>query len=203
MYPVYVPPDEHDLEIPEEPFKIGTHVRGEGIVEFQYNNVFQRQQTEERERLVIAPATGHIDILLRLVREIPSPYWVLYILMVSHTESVETGRYQLDEEFDEDGIRSFLSEFREFFEGDARHHLWVGSRVDDSLLVYDQHNVIYAYGLVDQFAAILNAQGLHEGEVNYPFPHTHHFRSSLDHYEAELLDRHPWTRYPLEEQDEE
>ncbi|MEZ0325811.1 MAG: hypothetical protein ACAH95_07880 [Fimbriimonas sp.] len=190
-------------DITEEPFKIGTHVRGEGIVEFQYENVFQRQDGTIPPRIVVAPAAKHVDLLIRLTREMPPPYWVLYILMVPHTESVQPGRYQLMEEFDEDGIRRLLSSFQEFFEGDARHHLWIGSRKDRSLLVYDQHNVIYAYGPVDQFASILQAQGLREDEVVYPYPHTHHFRTSLDRFEAELLDRYEWAWSPLEEEDDD
>ena len=46
--------------------------------------------------------------------------------------------------------------------------------------------MIYAYGPIDQFAAILRAQGLREEEVNYPYPHTHHFRSSLDEWGREI-----------------
>lgn len=201
-YPISMP-EERDLEITEEPFKIGTHVRGEGIVEFRYDNVFQRQTTAGPERLIVAPESGHVDVLLRLTREMPTPYWVLYILLVPHTAEVRAGRYQLNLDFDEESLRRLLVNFREFFEGDARHHLWIGSRADQSLLVYDQHDVIYAYGPIDQFAAILRAQGLNEAEVNYPYPHTHHFRSSLDDYEIDLLREYDWNWYPLESEDED
>jgi hypothetical protein len=190
------------MELPEEPFKIGTHERGSGIVEFHYDDVWQRQSTSSPERLLIAPANDHIGILLRLIREMPPPYWVLYVLLVPHS-GAEAGRYQLDNEFDSGQIKAFLEDFREFFEGDARHNLWVGSRADSSLLVYDQHDVIYAYGPIDQFAAILTAQGLRQSDVAMPFPHTHHFRSTLDHCEQRLLREFDWQWFPLEEEDDE
>jgi hypothetical protein len=195
--------EDAPFEFSEEPFKIGTHVRGEGIVEFRYENTFQRQMTEERERLVIAPSNDHIEVILRLIREMTPPYWVLYILMVPHHDSSRAGRYQLGGSWDDDASRELLTSFKDFFEGDARHHLWIGSNSDRSMVVYDQHNVIFAYGPVDQFAAILQAQGLQEGPVNYPYPHTHHFRSAFDHFEQELLTHYSATWYPLEDGDED
>ena len=185
--------------ISEEPFKIGTHLRGQGIVEFRYDDVFEPQLDRDPQRLLIAPEHRHVDLIQRLIREIPPPYSVLYILVAPHSGARE-GRYMLTEQT-EDHLNELLIANREYLEGDARHHLWLGSETDGSLLVYDQHNVIYAYGQLDQYSAILKAQGLHAGRVQFPYPHTHHFRSSLNHYEADLLAAHDWQWNPLEEED--
>lgn len=185
--------------ISEEPFKIGMHQRGEGIVEFQYNHVYEPQLDRQPQRLLIAPQGGQVDLLLRLAREMPAPYSILYVLVAPQSEAAK-GRYLLSERSDED-VFELLTSFREFFEGDARHHLWIGSETDGSLLVYDQHNVIYAYGALDQFSAILRAQGLEAGQVHFPFPHTHHFRSSMNAFEDRLLGQYPWLWNPLEDVD--
>lgn len=185
--------------ISEEPFKIGTHVRGQGIVEFLYDDVFEPQLERDPQRLLIAPSQNHIELIRRLSRELPPPYTILYILVAPQSDAM-AGRYMLCEQSPET-LNELLVANREFFEGDARHHLWIGSETDGSLLVYDQHNVIYAYGQIEQFSAILRAQGLHPSRVQFPFPHTHHFRSQLTHFENELLDAYHWKWNPLEDED--
>jgi hypothetical protein len=197
MYP-YVMADPEKL-ISEEPFKIGTHSRGEGIVEFRYDDVFEPQLEREPQRLLIAPGGRHVDLLMRLSREMPPPYSILYIL-VAPRSGARAGRYMLGGQSDST-LNELLETNREYLEGDARHHIWIGSESDGSLLVYDQHNVIYAYGQIDQFSAILRACGMHAGRVQFPYPHTHHFRSTLDHFEADLLRRYPWQWNLLEEED--
>jgi hypothetical protein len=185
----------------ETPFRLGTHLRGEGIVEFRYADTFELQETEERERLLIAPSGRQVDLLLRLMREMSGPFSLLYILLAPHTNA-RAGRYLASGQSHE-AVQALLEAFRDYFEGDARHHVWIGAEGDGSLLVYDQHNVIYAYGPVEQFASILMAQGLRQDTVEFPFPHTHHFRSVFDGHEDRLLSEFEWEYSPLEPEDEE
>jgi len=185
----------------EMPFKVGIHRRRDGIVEFRYANTFERQDTEQNPRLLIAPSEGQVELLLRMLRELNSPYSLMYVLLAPHTDA-RPGRY-LVSGLSEDETRTLLLGFRTFFEGDARHHLWIASERDNALLVYDQHNVIYAYGPIDQFSAILAAQGLQQSKTEFPYPHTHHFRSSMNVYEDLLLREFDWQWSPLLPEDEE
>jgi hypothetical protein len=186
--------------IVEEPFKIGTHRRGEGIVQHRYGDTWQREPSSERERLRIAPASGQVEVLKRLARELPGPYTLLYVLVAPQT-GAQPGRYVLQQSLDEREMHDFLGAFREFFEGDARHHLWIGAS-DGSLLVYDQHDLIYAYGPLDRLGEAATDMGLREAPVEMPFPHTHHFRSTMDSFEERLLSEFLWNWLPLEEEDE-
>jgi hypothetical protein len=95
-----------------------------------------------------------------------------------------------------------MTDFRDFFEGDGRHHVWVGSGQNDGLLVYDQHNVIFAYGPLKQYKSILLSHGFRESKFWFPAPHTHSFVPRYDDEEERLMTEHQWKHFPLQEGDE-
>jgi hypothetical protein len=71
------------------------------------------------------------------------------------------------------------------------------------LLVYDNHNVIYAYGNLDAHKNVLAESGLHETEmIRFPVPHVHHYNSEFDSEEVNLLQHFTWKQFPLQESDE-
>jgi hypothetical protein len=71
------------------------------------------------------------------------------------------------------------------------------------MLVYDRHNVIYAYGPLDRFIAVLNSAGLTESkQVHFPSPHAHHYHPEFDADEKRILRTEEWTISPLRPGDE-
>jgi hypothetical protein len=73
------------------------------------------------------------------------------------------------------------------------------------MLVYDRHNLIYAYGPLPEFVAILMRQGLTEVQpdsIVVPDPHSHHYHPVFDSDAERLLNSLEWKRSPLPEQDE-
>ena len=94
-------------------------------------------------------------------------------------------------------MESFLLEFKEYFESDGRHHLWVKSLPEWSTLVYDQHNVIYAYGRLQEFTEILKDNGFQKGSVSFPVPHSHNYNPENDDAEERLLQHWAWLESPL------
>lgn len=72
-----------------------------------------------------------------------------------------------------------------------------------SILVYDNHNVIYAYGPLDAFERILLAQGLARAEnVAFPVPHMHRYNVEFDEQAKSLLSYWNWIHFPLQESDD-
>ena len=72
------------------------------------------------------------------------------------------------------------------------------------MLVYDRHNVIYAYGALDKFKKILTAQALAETpKIKVPSPHVHYYNKEYDADCRALLEYWSWQRSPLREQDED
>ena len=100
-------------------------------------------------------------------------------------------------------IEAFLATYREFLEGDGRHALWVASVAGQGTLVYDRHNVIYAYGPLEAFEDVLTARGLRRGRVELPVPHSHHYHDAYDTAETRLLGAFDWIHTPLRDGDED
>jgi hypothetical protein len=164
---------------------------------FEYVNSWAIEETSGGDRLAIATGSGYIQLLGTLARCLEPPYLLLYVLAIPRGGG-EPGRYQSNYSFSAVQLQDFLSEYSEFIERDARHNLWIRSSSAEGMLVYDRHNVIYAYGPLDQFIAELNSAGLVEAkEVRVPSPHAHHYHAEFDSEEIRILRNEDWTIPPL------
>jgi hypothetical protein len=164
-------------------------------------HVFERIRTKGVERLIIAPRGDHIDLMMDLGRVLPEPFGILYVLVVSRSDR-PPARYQSASPSSRDEMETFLSEFREFFEGDGRHHLWVTSLESNATLVYDRHELIYAYGPLDAFEQVLRSRGLGAGHVPPPQTHQHSYNAKYDKEEDRIMKYWSWIPFPLQPSDE-
>jgi hypothetical protein len=129
-------------------------------------------------------------------------FYLLYVLVVTRDHS-KPGRYQSPEPVSKQDLFEFLNRFEKFLESDGRHHLWVKSIGGPDLLVYDRHNVIYAYGSLDKFKRILTTAGLAETtSIKIPDPHVHYYNQEYDADCRTLLKYWNWQHFPLGENDE-
>jgi hypothetical protein len=168
----------------------------------EYPNVWAVEKTTGPDRLVIAPASGHVHLLKALFSVLQGPFWILYVLLVSRKDNLP-GRYQCPGPVSREECESFLVQYREYFEGDGRHHIWVGAEYGAGLLIYDHHNVIYAYGPLEEFKVVLRASGLTQTDhVRFPVPHTHHYHSHFDEQEERILKHWEWRRSELQSGDD-
>ena len=173
-------------------------------IEFKYSNCWALEKTSGPERMVIAPVGDYVAIIEHLAAVMNEPLFVLYVLVIPRNGTAERGRYQSPLPISLGELRTFLRQFRSFLENDGRHHLRVGSADKSSLLVYDRHNVVYAYGPIEPFKRVLDAVGLCESEaIRFPVPHTHHYNAEFDEEEKRLLAHWPWKVFPLQETDEQ
>jgi hypothetical protein len=169
---------------------------------YDYGDVFAIEKTSGRDRLVIAPSAHHVSVMTGLLQIMPEPFGILYVLTVPRGGG-EEGRYQVANPVDRIEVEKFLNTFEKYFESDARHHIWVASTSSSDVLVYDKHNVIYAYGRLPQFESVILNRGLAKVEcVGLPSPHTHHYHHAFDQDEQALLHYWDWKRSPLQESDE-
>jgi hypothetical protein len=99
-------------------------------------------------------------------------------------------------------LQLFLWTFQNFFEGDGRHHVWVASPESNNLLVYDQHNVIFAYGETSAFEDVVLAEGLRYQDFWFPCPHGHRFHPSNSSVEDELMAFFDWKHFDLQPGDD-
>jgi hypothetical protein len=167
---------------------------------YEYPNIWTREKTSGSDRLVIAPSSNHVELIQKLIEQMGGPFLLLYVLVVPRGESV-AGRYQ-SEPINAEELNRFLHRYKNFLEKDARHNLWIRSS-DDSMLVFDRHNIIYAYGPLEMFASTLTSSGLNEAtDISFPDPHSHHYQSEFDDPERQILQEQSWVRSPLRKGDE-
>jgi hypothetical protein len=183
-------------------YKFGWLPDGTNIERYQYPNAWAREKTTGQDRLVIAPTTLYVEILKTLTACMQGPYLLLYVLVVPRAKG-EAGRYESEFSFTLEQVEKFLDDHAASLENDARHNLWIRSTSGNELLVYDRHNVIYAYGPLEQFIAALASRGLTESEqIRFPSPHAHQYHPEFDLDQQHILQNESWVVSPLRPTDE-
>jgi hypothetical protein len=177
---------------------------GEDIraVNYRYGDIFQSEMKPKVNRFIIGPNRGHIDLMLSLAKTWDGSFFILYILLTPDSERRKPGRYQCPYPLSEKDLRIFCDKFRGFLEGDGRHHFWIASIENRGMLIYDQHDIIYAYGNLEMYKSILLQADYTERPVNIPSPHTHHFWPENHEQGEALLEYFEWVYSPLHPYDE-
>jgi len=162
---------------------------------FRHPNAYLKQDG----RILATVTTSYVDLILSLASRLTSPFEVLYVLIVAEEEL--EGRYQLSPLRDFDELAGFLNPYRNFFEQDARHDIWVRSEQDQAMIVYDHHDMLCLYGKEELFEEVLLAEGLNPGPCEIPFPHFHNYNHGFDGLLHELLATPGLVKEPLTEHD--
>lgn len=171
-------------------------------VEHSFAPIFMEQTIKTgNTRLVVGVPSKNAKIFTHLVDSLAPPYLLLYVLHTPRSED-QAGRYQ-SPELDSQGLHNFLDRFSCFLSLDARHDIWAYSPSENATIVWDRHNLIYAYGPVQRFSSILTEIGFSTGAPNASFPHQHHYRKELDIDAAALLSALDWQYTPLHPEDEQ
>ena len=182
-------------------YKLSVQV-GNDWVEHSHNPVFKTQGADnEARRLVAGVPKGDSSVFRALVNQLTPPYFFLYVLHTSRGEG-EPGRYQ-SPALERDEFNAFLDLYSSFWSGDGRHDVWAHSPSENATVVWDRHNLIFAYGPLDRFASALRSMGFEEGNPNSSFPHQHHYRQEFDDDATAILSAINWSRSPLCPSDEQ
>ncbi len=180
--------------------KLGQIVDGVEVP-FRFANQFLVEDNDRVQRLVIAPKGDHIELALILADLFPEPYWVLLIQLVSGER--QPGRYESDRGFTHEQLSRFCREHTEFLEGFGSHHFWIASKESEGLIVYDQHNYLYAYGDLPVLASLLTYRGFTEVEsFELPDPHIHFFHPEHAGLQEAFFESCDWRRTELRPEDD-
>jgi hypothetical protein len=162
----------------------------------EYGKIFEIESTPSFTRLKIASDHEQIELLLKLCLNLTPPYFIHYVLVTSSLGN-QLARYRSNEINSLKSVSEFLNEFKEFLEFDGRHHIWISNKDNSEILVYDQHNVIFSYGQLNNQLAILKAEGYKQTSFNFPYPHAHHFNPEFNILEEKILKYWPWVLFGL------
>ena len=110
---------------------------------------FSLPDEESHQRISAGVPGSDPEVFLRLARCLEEPLLLLHILHTTRGEA-EPARFQSPElSFQE--IEAFISAFRPFLANDSRFDLWVHSPSQQATLAWDRHDMLYAYGPLDDY----------------------------------------------------
>ncbi len=181
-------------------YKFTKMLSDNSFVNNEYGKVFETETTNAYQRLKIGADNKQIDLMLKLCENLNPPYFILYVLVVPR-HGHEQGRYQSRPIENINEVRLFFNEYKDYLETDGRHHVWIGTVDNSGILIYDQHNVIFAYGSLEKYKRTLRTLGFHEKPFSFPVPHAHRFNTDNDQFEEKILQHWDWSIFPLTEHD--
>ena len=152
-------------------------------------------------RLVAAVPAGDAATFQSLAGSLETPCMLLYVLHTPRGEG-SAGRYQ-SPPLSADELPAFITRYAAFLTDDARFDLWVHSPSQQATVVWDRHNLIYAYGPIERFVSTLTMRGFEEGEPGVHGEHMHHYREEYDRDAAAVLEEFAWIHSPLRPDDEQ
>ena len=177
--------------------------RGGKVGAFPNERIFEMETYPEWSRVKAAIPREQIPQILQIARAWKeTSFGILYVLKSPRLDH-EPARYQSASPCDFEELRVFLFSFQNYFEQDARHELWVIGISSGKQVVYDEHNLLYIYGMDEECKKLFAREGLAEGAISIPAAHSHNFHSELDSFEDKIFKYWEWVKYPLEPADED
>ena len=177
-------------------FKLGC-LKAEVWVEHSHSPLFERG---DRRIVATAPA-GDVTVFRKLTQSLEPPLFLLYVLHTPRGEGLP-GRYQSPSLSSID-LDSFLDRFSDFLTCDSRFDLWAYSPGMQATVVWDRHNLIFAYGPLADFERCLLGLGFSHGTPSMNFEHQHNYHAEFDSSAAAVLEYFAWSHTPLKAEDEQ
>ena len=171
-------------------------------VEHSFPPVFAVEATQDGSGRIATCAPGGDPLIFQcLLLLLEPPYVLLYVLHTPRGEG-PAGRYQ-SPELTSVQFQSLMERFEGYLRADGRFDLWGYSVSDESFIVWDRHNRVFAYGPPEPYASTLRGMGFHSGDIRIPAPHSHHYRPEFDADASALLATFDWVYIPLRPEDEQ
>jgi hypothetical protein len=184
------------LLLPEDfKSKLGAWDPAKGWVPMTYKNCFVKQSISGVSRILIATSGSSTELVSDLLGFYPEPYRLAYLL-VTPPDGFQPMKYEV-EGFSVKQVTEFFEQYRDFLEGDARHHIWIHSASGGGTLICDEHDWVYAYGAQEPVGKYLVERGFELEMPEIPFPHLHNESSSNDTVMRELLGHFEWKAQPV------
>ena len=161
-------------------------------VVYKHERLYNRISSSSGIERIVACAPEFDDrLFISLISQSQEPFYILYVLHTPRGEG-EPGRYQSPELFHSE-IINFVEKYKKFFKVDSRFDIWVHSPDSESTIVWDRHDLIHCYGVLDQCEKVLKESSFPSGEPSINFVHAHHYHAEFDIQAKSLLDEFDWS----------
>ncbi|MBS4022521.1 MAG: hypothetical protein KGZ79_08870 [Dethiobacter sp.] len=181
-------------------YNYGTLNENNEVATYENHDTWYVKEFLAVTRITVAPRTNQIKLALKIAKGFKLPLGILYMLFRPGNDSVERGRYHSSGLLSYKDVEMFCNKFKEYFETDGRHHLWIFSANDKErkqFLIHDNHHLVHVFDDVDKIKALLKKKKFKEEEIRVPEPHIHFSSSDNDVFESELLGYWNWTHSPF------
>lgn len=174
----------------------------EEIVTHENDDTWCIKGDSTAQRITVAPREDQIELGLEIVKGFELPIKIVYLLFRPGSASVVPGRYLCPDPLNYEEVEIFCNKFREYFQTDGRHHLWILSANEKGIkqiLIFDNHGLLHVFDDFAKIKNILEIKNFREEEIIVPVPEPHiHFSSSDNNvFERALLGYWNWTHLPF------
>ena len=166
---------------------------------YDYSSTPVYEYSPGANRIVAALPSGTSEYFQKVVSSLAPPYVLLYVLHTSRGESAQ-GRYQ-SPDLSANEFEAFITKFGQYLSLDSRFDIWARSPNDEATIVWDRHNLLYAYGPLERLLKEFTNLGFTAGYASIPSPHTHNYHQAFDSSARELLSHLQWEHSELHPED--
>jgi hypothetical protein len=182
-------------------YTYGTINENNELVTYENHDTWCIKEYGGVERITIAPKSGHVDLALEIVKGFETPFKVVYMLFRPGNSSVEPGRYMCPATVTFDQVEKLCHKFRDYFETDGRHHLWIFSANEigkKQFLIFDNHGLLHVFDN-GKIRGLLEQRNFTEEDIVVPVPepHIHLSKPANNDVERELLQYWDWAHLPF------
>jgi hypothetical protein len=176
-------------------YRLGSLVDG-GWAEHVHPRIYVRHALEGGGERVVATAPGGDPQILRsLAANLTPPFRLLYVLHQPRGEAA-VGRYE-SPDLSAAELDGFFERFGAFLQRDSRFDLWIFSIENGAAVIWDRHDLVWAYSRADAFEETMRALGFGPGQPAVPSPHVHHEHHALRGDADALIRFFAWKHTPL------
>jgi hypothetical protein len=176
---------------------------------FELNGLKYEKEYAVREkasggRLIVTPDKDHVKMMLNLLagENKNHSYSIAYFLLESCKEA--WGKYQSVKTLSWDELERFCKKYTDYLETDARHNLGIRDNETKDTVIYDNHNVLYVFGNLEEKIEILENNGYKKvDKIVIPKPHSHFFNTANDDNELEIIKNNEWIFTPVKIRDDD
>ena len=172
--------------------------------ELKYEKKYAVKEKSSGGRLMVTPDKGHVKMTLILLagENKNHSYSIAYFLLESCQKA--WGKYQSAKALSWDELENFCKKYTDYLETDARHNFGIRDNETKDTVIYDNHNVLYVFGNMEEKIEILENNGYKKvDKIVVPKPHSHFFYDENDDNELELIKNNEWIFTPVKIRDDD